>query len=201
MTHGSNLAYCLVLGDYIWLKCHSEKCRGSRGVCLGKAPPSLLDWLHEAPDHEAPGHEAPDSKRQKTPDASGHIDLNAAVGGSTAAMADVSNHMDLDAVMRESTAVMESMVVRESTAASSDVGRGMVEYEEALSTSTECPSYVETKVVRDTFEHKETTDHRTAGNNNTAMPDSPTSAFPWHNLTNNDLIQLLDILPSVSSPD
>jgi len=30
-THGSNSAYCLVIGDYMWLKCHSEKCRGSRG--------------------------------------------------------------------------------------------------------------------------------------------------------------------------
>ena len=31
MTHGSNSAYCIVLGDYVWLKCHSEKCRGSWG--------------------------------------------------------------------------------------------------------------------------------------------------------------------------
>ena len=81
--------------------------------------------------------------------------------------------------MKESVAVRESMVkesmakestaVKESTEASSDAGRGMVEYdvetkaardteavrdmgehEEAASTSAECPSHVETEAVRDT---------------------------------------------------
>jgi len=164
-THGSNSAFCLVRGDYMWLKCHSEKCRGSRGVCLGKSPPSLLEWLHEAP-----GHEAPDSKRLKT------------------ALADASDRMDLDAVVREST-----------TAASSDVGRGMVEYEEALSTSAECPSYVETEAVSDTVEHEEAVESEAV--RDMVTPDSPTPAFPRHNLTENDLIQLLDLLSTVSSPD
>jgi hypothetical protein len=53
LTHSSNSAYCLMDGDYVYLRCHSEKCKTSK-FCLGKSPASLLEWLFPA------------SKRQKT---------------------------------------------------------------------------------------------------------------------------------------
>ena len=205
ITHANNNAYMQCDADgYLWYKCHSEKCRASRGFCLGKSPPSLLELLDEAPD----------SKRQKTgddvtvADASDHIDLDAAVGESTArddvadsekeaAVADASDHIDLDAAMRESTAASSRVRLDENH----DVERGMVRYEETVSTSAECPSYVETKAVRDTVEHDEAIDHGTAGNNDATMPDSPISALFRHNLTENDLLTLLSLLSDTSSLD
>jgi hypothetical protein len=151
-THASNAAYCIVRGDYLWLKCHSATCRGSDGACLGRAPPSLVEWL-------SAGAGA---------DIGAGAGAGADVGAGAGAGADVGAEAAADA------------------ADAADAAEAAGRCKEA---------------AHDTASQADDTASQADDTADTAMPDSTAAPFPWHNLTTNDLSQLLRVLSDTSSLD